>query len=239
MIVYPNDWRKDYGTLLPDKVIDVNIPRIVDLLLQVVTEVHVRHLAYSGGIDSTIMLRLMSIIHGGGNVSTYTISSRTSHPDVIFARLGSSFYRSKHHEFIVKPIDDFNLGNDAVRQLFKNVSDHTDDMITCDGIDEFMCGYYAHMDSYNLLETYKLFLDQLLPNHLLPLNINSRTIKVYIPYLNEDVIEIFRNIPLEDKVDKWNRKKVVVDIARYLEIPEEIIERNKYGFCDAFLEKDK
>jgi len=41
------------------------------------------------------------------------------------------------------------------------------------------------------------------------------------------------------KVDSENRKKLMVSTAEYLNIPKEIIYRNKYGFVDAFREKNK
>lgn len=236
MIVYPEYWRKDYGNLHPDKPINPHVPNIVKELTQVIEKIDISHLAYSGGIDSTIMLCLMSRVFG--NVSTYTISSRESHPDTIHARSGSSFYKSNHHEFIVEPMDDFNLGDDAVRQLFRKVSPITDSIICCDGVDEFMCGYYAHMKSPDLY-TYNKYLSQLTPEHLLPLNNNSRNVKVYLPYLDEGIVSTFNSIPLSKKIDMETRKKVVVELAIYLELPIGIILRNKYGFCDAFLKEDK
>lgn len=41
------------------------------------------------------------------------------------------------------------------------------------------------------------------------------------------------------KVDRNTRKKLMVKTAEYLEVPREIIERNKYGFCDAFRAANK
>jgi asparagine synthetase B (glutamine-hydrolysing) len=251
MITYPKVWKRNYEDMMPINPIDnIDIPKIVDLLTQVVADMGVNHLAYSGGIDSTIMLCLMSKVYN--NVSTYTISVREDHPDVKFARLGSSFYNSTHHEFLVRPTiidpkflvrptitDPTQYGDDAVKQLFFKASSFTESMICCDGIDEFMCGYYKHIEQQNRLETYKWFLSRLLPGHLEPLNKNSGNVKVYLPYLDNDIVSIFSNIPLDKKVDSKNRKKVVCDIAKYLDLPESIISRNKYGFCDAFLKSDK
>ncbi len=233
----------DYGALHPNKLIAPNISKIISYLENVIADMDVRHLAYSGGIDSTIMLRLMTGVFSSGSlfyktVHTYTISSRESHPDIVHARIGSTLYGSIHHELIVKPIDSDNPGDDAVRQLFKNVLLTTNSIVCCDGIDEFMCGYYKHMENPTL-EQYQHHLSRLLPDHLKPLDKNSGRVKVYLPYLNEGVMSIFNSIPLFKKVDSKNRKKVVVDIAKHLGIPEEIILRNKYGFCDAFLSENK
>lgn len=240
MIVYPKYWERDYGefadiNVAVDGIIDA-IP-FVDTLYDILHHIDVRHIAYSGGIDSTIILCLLSHIFEG--VSTYTISSRADHPDVLFARLGAKKYNTKHHEFIVEPIkidSDKSFGDSAVRQLFENACSYTDKIITCDGIDEFMCGYYAHQKDEG---AYVSYLEALLSNHLIPLNRSSKDTKVYLPYLDNDLIDMYREIPLSDKVDRTNRKKIVVKMAEYLKVPEEFINRNKYGFCDAFRPDDK
>ena len=100
-----------------------------------------------------------------------------------------------------------------------------------------MCGYYDHQSDTR--EKYVYYLSRLLPDHLDVLNKNSGNIKVFLPYLNEELISIYRQIPLSDKVDAECRKKIMVKISHFLEIPEEVINRNKYGFVDAFREKDK
>jgi asparagine synthetase B (glutamine-hydrolysing) len=237
MIFYPKNWRVEYEKSLPiNPNQSVNIKKIIDRLTEVLVKIDVKHLMYSGGIDSTIMLCLMSKVYD--DVSTYTISVRESHPDVLFARIGSLIYKANHHEFIVIPTPNQPLGDDAVRQLFIESSTFTDSAICCDGIDEFMCGYYKHMKNHDF-KTYKSFLSRLLPDHLVPLDENSKATKVYLPYLDKQIISIFKNIPLDKKVDSKNRKMVVCDMARYLGIREDIIDRNKYGFCDAFLKEDK
>lgn len=219
---------------LPIQPIDVDIPEIVGMLSEVLSKINVRHLAYSGGIDSTIILCLLSHLFDG--VSTYTISSRTDHPDAQFARLGSEKYNTKHREFIVEPTkadtDKF-LGDNAVRQFYENVGEYTDKIICGDGIDEFMCGYYDHMKYPNVF-TYRWFLSRLMPDHLIPLDKNSKGIGVFLPYLDGGLVSIFRNIPLAAKTDSEHRKKIISAIARHLNVPNEFITRNKYGFCDAF-----
>ena len=236
MIVYPTYWKRNYDEYGDFNSLDV--PEIVRILFSILEELEIRHLAYSGGIDSTIILSILSYIHK--DVYTYTISSREDHPDAKFARLGANHYNSHHNEFIVEPTQadsDEQLGDNAVRQFYECVSVHTDNIICGDGVDEFMCGYYKHQDMS--MKTYMFYLSVLCPYHLVPLNSNSKEVKVYLPYLDDVLIEIFRNIPLHIKVDHDKRKKVMIEIAKYLYIPDEFIERNKYGFCDAFIEKDK
>ena len=220
-----------------DMPIDV-APIVERILKDAIYYINVNHIAYSGGIDSTIMLAILKQVYEV--VHTYTISSRADHPDILFARLGSEFYNTNHHEFIVEPTElgaDEQLGDNAVRQFFELVNKYTGKVITCDGVDEFMCGYYKHMDGTQ--ETYEHFLSRLTPDHLAPLNSASKNVKVYVPYLDRKMLYIYRNIPLDAKVDENNRKKIMVKIAEYLEVPREIIDRNKYGFCDAFRKNDK
>lgn len=237
MIVYPKNWHIDYEKFaLSEGHVDVDIPNIIDILYGVLKKINVNCLAYSGGVDSTIVLCLLTRIFD--NVFTYTISSREDHPDMQFAKYGSTIYNSTHREFIVDPTheetDKF-TGDNAIRQLFELIE--TNEIICCDGIDEFMCGYYAHQDLKH--ETYRYFLSRLLSGHLIPLDNNSKDTKVFIPYLDNDLVNIFKHISLSEKVNPTIRKKIVCSMARYLEIPEKIITRNKYGFCDAFIENNK
>ncbi|KKM60628.1 hypothetical protein LCGC14_1539930 [marine sediment metagenome] len=234
MIVYPKNWKIDYEDLDHPH----TISEIIEVLYEVLKRLNVNHLAYSGGIDSTIMLAVMCKIFD--EVHTYTISSRKDHPDVLFARRGSKIYNTDHREFIVHPTwreTDIFEGDNAVRQLFELLSDYTDRIICCDGIDEFMCGYYDHQE--NTIERYSYYLSRLLPDHLVVLNDNSSNTEVFLPYLDKRLVDIFRGISLFDKVDKKNRKKVILKIAVELGITEDIIYRNKYGFVDAFKKDDK
>ncbi len=234
MIVYPKNWKIDYE--------DLDHPytalEIIEILSEVLERLNVNHLTYSGGIDSTIMLAVMCKIFD--EVHTYTISSRKDHPDVLFARRGSKIYNTTHHEFIVDPTHketDVFEGDNAVRQLFELLTEHTNRVICCDGIDEFMCGYYDHQKDTESQYTY--YLSRLLPDHLVVLNSNSSNIEVFLPYLDERLVDIFRGIPLPEKVDGKYRKKIILKMADTLGIIEDIIYRNKYGFVDAFKKDDK
>ena len=239
MIIHPKDWRVNYESFArPLGGIKFKESYFVEMLKSALVKMDARHLAYSGGLDSTILLHLLTDIHG--EAFTYTISSREDHPDLSFARLGSEFYNSSPIEFIVNPThkesDEF-IGDNAVRQFFEEAGLYTNEMICGDGIDEFMCGYYDHTDlSY---DTYEYYLTRLLPDHLIPLNNASMYVNVSLPYLNSEIVSMLSDVYYRDKVDIKTRKKLMVSTAKYLGIPNEIIERNKYGFCDAFREKDK
>lgn len=234
MIVYPKSWNKDYECLSEWN----DYIEIIIRLKRILKDINVNHLAYSGGIDSSIMLAAMSNIFD--TVYTYTISSRLDHPDIFYARIGSEYYNTEHREFIVNPTyadTDVFKGDNAVRQLFELVSTYTDRIICCDGIDEFMCGYYDHQ--FNTTERYAYYLRRLLSDHLIPLNKNSNNVKVFLPYLDECLVNIYRQIPLMAKVDGSSRKKIMIKLSNFFNIPKEIIIRKKYGFCDAFNKKNK
>lgn len=237
MIVMPTRWEKDYEVLAQK--ISVDLDLIIDKIAEILRKIDVPHLAYSGGVDSSIMLAIMSAVYTK-QIHTYTISSRQDHPDVKFARMGSKRFETKHHEFIVTPTTrktDRFPGDNAVRQFFEKVRKHTDEIICCDGIDEFMCGYYDHLNGSQ--DTYRAYLSRLTPDHLIPLDSNSGNTKVFLPYLSDSLIGIYRMIPLHAKTSATNTKIIMKAIAMKVYVTKEIIERNKYGFCDAFVEKDK
>ena len=149
MIIYPENWRRDYERLSSSFTLYKYNPyeEIKSDLHLILEEINVPHLAYSGGIDSTIMLHMMSMNYE--EIHTFTISSRENHPDIQFARKGSEIYNTIHHEFIVEPTHketDKLEGDNAVRQLFELIPEFTNEIICCDGIDEFLCGYYNHQD---------------------------------------------------------------------------------------------
>lgn len=240
MIVFPEEWQKDYVAYIHKPNLKIFAEYLLELIGIVVEDIKVTHLAYSGGIDSTIMLCLLTEFFGRDKIHTYVISSRPDHPDVVFANKGSELFGSIHHEFIVTPEemrpDDFQ-GDNAVRQLFAMVGKYTDKIICCDGIDEFMCGYYDHLGASE--KSYKYYISKLVSDHLVPLHKASADVKVYLPYLDTYLVESMADIDLQHKVDDVNRKKIVTLVAEILNIPDEFINRNKYGFCDAFIGKTK
>lgn len=230
MIAYPKDWNKDYAQYINCKTSnDITEQRFIDILNKTIRENNVHNLAYSGGIDSTIILCLMSKIFK--HVNTYTMTSRINHPDILFANIGSEKYKSNHTNIIIKA--DKTKG--VYEQFFENIN--IDKIICGDGIDEFMCGYYKHQNDSK--EMYKCCLSELVIEHLIPLNKNSQSIKVYLPYLGENLINIMVQIPLKEKVDKKYRKKFITKVAKHLNIPDKFITRCKYAFSEAFKMEDK
>jgi len=226
----------NYNSIINFKTKVINVKQyttqFIKQLTGIVKQENIKNIAYSGGIDSTILLAIMCNVFNKRDITSYSITSRWNHPDVICAIEGVNHFNINHKVLISKTITD---GNDAVRKLFKFAN--CKNMICGDGIDELMCGYYAHQK--NSSENYKLFLEALKEKHLKPLNINSRNTKVFLPYLDDKIIKMCSEVSLHQKVDECERKKLMISVGKQLQIPASIINRNKYGFCDAGLTKDK
>lgn len=229
MIVYPDNY-KSIGQ-------PVKLEKIEQTILQVLEEINCNWISLSGGLDSSLMLYYMAQVYP--EVYAITIGCSEEHPDVKYAKLAVSCFDNVFHEIYIpssreveiysKPFweDNSDLG---VILFYNHAQKQTDAIIACDGIDEFMCGYYAHQEGPTE-KTYYNYLRKLKDNHLVPLHRNSRDVKVYLPYLDGRLLALYSQIPVSDKVDKMRRKKILVDMAKG-KIPNEIIRRRKYGFCD-------
>jgi len=231
MIVYPENWRQDYYKYADvSSVGDAPVGAFVELLEDVLDSIEVDTLAYSGGIDSTVMLDILSHFY---QAHTFTIASRNEHPDALFAKIGSLIYQTKHQTMITG----INANGNVYETFFDMLPVDVTKIICCDGIDEFMCGYYDHQTEPE--EKYAYYLGRLTPDHLEALNSESKGVEIYLPYLNAEMIDFCTSIPLSAKVDDKHRKIYIRRVAGFLGIDDTIIDRNKYGFCDAFLTEDK
>ena len=230
MIVKPRNWEK-----VGQPIVTYEIERT---LLEILYGLDCNCLSLSGGIDSSLLLYFMRQIHPDG-VRLFTIGSAHDHPDVQSARLvAAHFENGEHHVYIPSPAEveaehkEGDVpGDAAVRLFYAFVSQYTESIVAGDGIDEFMAGYYAHMNDPTEA-VYHEFLSRLRDQQLRPLNRNSGDVRVFLPYIDERLILLMAQIPLAEKVDQEGRKKVLCEIAQG-KLPAEIIERRKYGFCDA------
>ena len=230
MIVYPNTWR-EIGKV-------PTIEEIEDYIFEVINNLNCTKLALSGGIDSSYMLWCMLKIFGKRNVKCYTISLNHDHPDYIYSKqivkdlgvINWSCYFPSNNE-VEELLKDKN-GDSIVEKFFVWLNkEKAEEIICCDGIDEFMGGYYDHLHNPTH-ETYYDFMTRLQKEQLEPLHKNSADIKVFLPYMNKKLIELYDRIPMSDRFDNNNRKKIMIELAKG-KIPEEIINRRKYGFVDA------
>jgi len=235
MIIYPENW-KEIGQ--PIKLKDIE-----NTILQILSEIDCNCLSFSGGLDSSLMLYFMLKIHK--QVETFTMGISELHPDVRYSKLVTDKFDNVIHRVYIpscieikdakESFEEFE-GDNAVRLFYKFLRGYTDKIIACDGIDEFMCGYYCHQDK-PCEDTYYANLRELQNKNLIPLDKNSNQIKIYLPYLDNRLLLLFSQIPISEKVDNECRKKLMVEIAK-TKIPNEIITRRKYGFCDVLKIKE-
>lgn len=235
MIIYPKDWAK-IGQ-------PIKLKEIEDTILQILSEIDCNCLSFSGGLDSSLMLHFMLKIHK--QVEAFTMGVSELHPDVRYSKWVVEESDKVIHRIFIPSAEEIRNakkwkwdqeGDKAVRLFYGFVGKHTNEIIACDGIDEFMCGYYAHQDK-PFEDTYYTIIRQLQAKHLIPLDQNSMPIKIYLPYLDNRLLLLFSQIPISEKVDRGYRKKIMVEIAKG-KIPNEVIIRRKYGFCDALKIKE-
>ena len=236
MIVYPENWEK-IGQ-------PIKLKKIESTILEILSDIDCNCLSFSGGIDSSVMLWLMLKIHK--KVRAFTIGISQDHPDVVYAKEVAKLFGDNVEHVIYFPSqelikrekrkNDFD-GDVAVRLLYKFVKNcYANKIIACDGIDEFMCGYYAHQKDPTE-KTYYNYLRRLQKEQLEPLNRNSQSINVYLPYIDKRLIFLLSQIPLDEKVNRSTRKRLMFDIANEI-LPKEITNWRKYGFCDALSIKE-
>jgi len=230
MIQKPLEW-KETGKI-------PTLEEIETLIMETLSNMQTKHLAYSGGIDSTLLLYYLKEIRS--EVCTYTIASSTNHPDMIHAlsvvneldNVYPNFYIPDPKVININKCEEDYPGDEALRLFYNWVSNFASEIISGDGIDEYNCGYYPHMNNPNE-ETYREYLGKLVPEHLIPLDKYSGNVCVYLPYITTPLINIWERIPLMDKIDNQNRKKIVTLLAERVGVPEHIINRRKYGFCSS------
>ena len=233
MIAYPKDWKK-IGQ-------DISIRELDEVLFEILSGINCNCLAFSGGLDSSLLLHYLVQIHKG--VEAFTIGLSMNHPDIYNSRIFSKRFKTVNHR-IIMPTEKYLLksrrdkfeGDTAVKLFYKFVSNHTDKIVSGDGIDEFMCGYYAHQENPSEKVYYDI-LRKLQKEQLVPLNKNSGKVKVFLPYLDERLISLMSQIPIIEKVDRIGRKNLVYQLAEN-KLPYSILTRRKYGFCDAFKVKE-
>lgn len=226
MIASDFDWENLF-------IINPDISILRRKVFTVLERIDCRNLSFSGGIDSTILLILMKELYDK-EVVCYTTGITESHPDVVLAKsITSELNVSWKFLSIDDTVDKDGDGNWIVSQFYGNLKKcGVQEIIAGDGIDEYMGGYYKHMQDPSV-GMYYYFLKDLLGGHLFPLNSNSKDVKVHLPYLFPELVVMYNNYELKNRFFIDGRKKVMVRLAEALNIPPEIINRRKYGFCDA------
>jgi asparagine synthetase B (glutamine-hydrolysing) len=226
MVKFPGLWRR-----IGKRVGGDDISRAV---LRCIGKLHVRNLSLSGGIDSTLLLYFMTR-KLGPPIHCYTIALDEDHPDYRHAKMAADYFGAEFHPYF---LGETTNGEESVRTFYERLStDGVTDIIAGDGIDEFSCGYYSHQKDQSE-QNYISWIRRLNTEQLVPLNKNSGGVHVYLPYLSPEVVMLLSLIPHFEKVDSSCRKKIIVEMATG-NIPEKIINRWKFGFCDAGSRKDQ
>lgn len=231
MIKFPENW-KEVGQ-------PSDIYKIEKKLMEVVDQLGCVNLALSGGVDSSYMCYIMKQVFGQ-RVNCYTIALNEIHPDYIYsAKIVSSLrvnWRYYLTEVVLADKEGDYPGDSIVRTFFEWIYKEKISEIVCgDGIDEFMGGYYAH-SNHPVHEVYYEYMLKLQREQLIPLDYNSRDVEVYLPYIAPDLLALYNSIPMADRFDYLERKKIMIKLAEG-KIPDEIIYRRKYGFVDAMIIK--
>ena len=189
-------------------------------------------------------------------IVTFTIGGSEKHPDVVAARIVAKKYQTKHNEYIPVPkeIGDAmieyserkNVFSEDLKKasetgdfdtylLYKYISKFSPKVILAhDGIDELLGGYPQHRwnDGYEeKKQNFIKYWEELIPGHIDPLNEATKhfNIDVLYPYLDKTIIDIISRIPLDSRTTKEGSKIPLREIARKLNVPNEIIERKKEG----------
>lgn len=126
-------------------------------------------LAYSGGIDSTIIL--VTLLNSGFPIIAHTITNKENHPDMIYSNefissLNGNGENILHKKYLIKESKEkIEKANEILRaafgikreeisenyyELFNAVKSSTSNLVCCDCIDELLGGYYANKDPTNL-----------------------------------------------------------------------------------------
>ncbi len=209
----------------------------------------------SGGFDSTLSLSFLRKELGPEvEIVTFTMGGNESHPDVQYARVAAKKFNTEHHEFIPtsneihRALEDFKKdrpdedlkkavaeGDFDVYLLYKYIFQFKPKtVIVHDGIDEQMGGYWEHRKDMPKEKRKEIFRDlwkKLKPEHLDQLIKSSQRFNIHLlfPYLDKGLASFISKIPVEDRASDEIGKKPLKEVAKRLDIPQEIIDRPKRG----------
>lgn len=250
-IIFPKNWRTitdEWPILNPgrqERDPDFALQNILKIFLSGISnELQCTFgLGFSGGIDSSCLAVAMYRLKIP--FRAITLCPSLEHPDCQYAKMLADQLNFHHSVSIPTQTDieeaktAMNKSGDEIYYLlikaFKNQGLHT--IINGDGIDELVGGYPQHQWTQDRPRLYwfEYHWNRLVEEHLKPLNKAADTLKVdvILPFLNPEIIKLLTIIPIDDRTDDATRKKPIRGLALLLDIPEQIIRREKYGLCNA------
>lgn len=209
-------------------------------------------LFFSGGVDSTIIAQIL--LNHDIPTTLYTVGTLNS-PDMEFAqhtaqKLGLNLRRCLVDEKVVRQIlgpvitaiEEFNIMKIGVAMPLylaakMAASDGLRVVLSGQGADELFGGYHRYLRYYkergrdvalNLREDVERIHEVNLERD--DMVTMSQGVELRVPYLDEEVIRVAFNIPLEYKIEDEKdslRKHILRDVARDLGVPAEIVNRPK------------
>lgn len=206
------------------------------------------HLSFSGGVDSTLLL--YKLVGHGFPVTAHTMAATEENPDLVHAReVMSQIEGDVEHQVHIRSFteEDTERSNRILGQkkdrpdnylmLMEMLSKHTREVIGGDCIDELMGGYYKHQGGSP--EVFRGLLDNLIPNHLNPLNRCSSyyRVRVHLPYVAKDVLQACGAFAFDELVGETERKKPIVSLATREGVPWKVVGRRKRGLVSALEEE--
>ena len=207
--------------------------------------------AFSGGVDSTILAKICSDL--GYDVTLLTVGFSDSH-DIVFSKKISKLLELPHKTLeitldnfadishkIKKTIKTDNLSWNENCIAFYHVSKlakslDLDTVTTANGIDELFCGYNGYRDAIKAGNELVIeLMNKKIENELQMMNAVNRissefNVKIIQPFLNQDFIQYAKKIPVYEKIkdsDDLIRKHIVRKLALEIGVPEESANKRK------------
>ena len=225
MIVQPADWR-DVGRKMMVEDLD-------RALTAAIADVDCATLSFSGGVDSCLLLWYM--LAKGERVAAATLDLWKGSPDAQYARRVHEFVRREYGPgrmtlAVIEEAHEWPQGDEAVARFYAYLRDVVgcSAIVAGDGIDEFAAGYYAHAKAPSD-STYHRILGRLQADHLAPLDENSGSVAVWLPYLDYRVRSVLLQMPLGQKME-GGRKGILKRLAREKGVPAWVLARRKCAF---------
>lgn len=209
-------------------------------------------IALSGGLDSSLSLAMICRHEPDLPLMAATIGGSSDHEDIRAAREVTKTLGVMHLIIVPTPrqVRTAKRQIEATGRLPSNgdagvflLLDYVarlgfQSIITHDGIDELMGGYWEHRQPRTGRDRHQAFerlWSELEPNHLRPLDSSSDLagVSVLLPYLQPEVIDYVSRLPLADRTSRETSKLPLRELANRYGLPELVIRRRKRGFCDA------
>jgi len=203
----------------------------------------------SAGVDSAVLAKIVLGINPF--MMCLTIGADDLHPDLVAARRlcrewGFNWANwapgPEHIQLAETALAEHRMevfpGDVGVYLALKKARElGCDYVLAADGIDEQVGGYWWHGNAspHELKEVFTSFWGKLDLEHFGPMarSADLLGIKVRWPFMDSDVIEYISRIPLDVRVLSGQPKQWWKEFAKYLDIPDWIINRPKRGFVDA------